>query len=166
MSSLYRYLDTNGDGTGTKNANGDYSSTPEVFYIQPPAGYSYRLCRLMILIEDAKGFQAGNYGSLAGALSNGVTIQTLNNDGVTCDITDGIAITHNAHYAILAYEVDLKVWGSGEDALVVRFCLNGIEKPIIIDGDHSGRLEVQLNDNFTGISEHYFMVHGEILKNQ
>lgn len=165
MSDLFRYLDTNGDGTGTKNANGNYSSAEEIFYIQPPAGLSYKLNRLMILIEDQKGFEAGNYGALAAALTNGIEIKAVNNDGITCDITDGIPITHNGHWAILAFDIDLKVWGSGEDLLIARFCLNGIGESIIIDGDQGGRFNVYLNDDFTGISEHYFMVQADIIRN-
>jgi len=51
---VYRYLDTNGDGTGTQNANGDYSGASEIFYIQPGPSEIIRLERMLILVGGRK----------------------------------------------------------------------------------------------------------------
>ena len=40
MAPVFQFLDTNGNGTGTVDATGDYSAGEEIFYISPPAGYS------------------------------------------------------------------------------------------------------------------------------
>ena len=58
-SLLARYLDTNGDGTGTKTAVGEYHDAgdgQEIFYIQPPAGTIYRISRMIPFVEDAGTF--------------------------------------------------------------------------------------------------------------
>ena len=49
---LFRYLDTVGDGSGEKNANGDYSIAEEIFFLQPPPGRVYRITRLIVSIMD------------------------------------------------------------------------------------------------------------------
>jgi len=49
---IYRYMDTNGDGTGTKSAVGNYV-TPTRFFIQPPDGEVYHLKRAMISVRDS-----------------------------------------------------------------------------------------------------------------
>ena len=61
--NISRFLDTNGNGTGTKNANGNYSGAAEIFYIQPPAGSRYQINRLIVEVEDAAGMIATEYGS-------------------------------------------------------------------------------------------------------
>lgn len=160
MASIYQYLDTNGDDTGEINAVGDYSSTPEVFYIQAPLGKKYELHRLIIAIEDSAGFRAERYGNLTAALTNGIEIKTLNDDGETCDLTDHKPIKTNAQWGMLCYDVDLKTWGAGDELLVARLTFEKAGEPLIIDGDMSGRLEVQLNDDFTGLVEQHFMVQG------
>lgn len=160
MASIYRYLDTNGDDTGDINAIGDYSSTPEVFYIQAPAGVKYELHRMIVAVEDGSGFRAERYGNLAAALTNGITIQCLNDDGVTCNLTDNRPIKTNAQWGMLCYDVELKSWGAGDELLLARLTFEKAGEPLIIDGDMSGRLEVQLNDDFTGLVEQHFMIQG------
>lgn len=160
MASLYRYLDTNGDGTGTKNANGDYSSAEEIFYIQPPANQRYELHRIIITLEDTSGFSAQEYGNLGAALTNGIEIKSRNNDVVTCDITAGIPIKTNAQWAALAFDVDLKSWGAGNELLTARLTFEKAGEPIVICGNIGGRLEVSLNDDFSGLITQYFMVQG------
>lgn len=155
-----RYLDTNGIGTGTKNANGDYSTVSDIFYIQPPAGTQYEINRMIVEIEDTAGFQAEEYGNLGAALTNGITVREQNGDGTVIDLTDGIPIKTNAGWGALCYDVDLKTWGAGDEVLLVRWTFATAGNPLFLNGDSLDRLEVILNDNFTGLVEHYFLVQG------
>lgn len=100
---LSRYLDDNGDGTGSKNANGNYSGAEEIFYCQPAAGEVFRISRMVVMIEDGSGFRAERYGSINGALGNGITIRSADNSssGVIVDFTDGTPIKTNAQWGRL-----------------------------------------------------------------
>lgn len=152
---LSRYLDTNGDGTGTKNANGNYSVTPEQFYIDGPC----TLTRMIVMIEDTAGMQAEEYGNLGVALTNGVTI-TIDRSGLdnnAVNLTDGLPIKTNAEWGRLCYDVDVKSWGAGDEVFLARWTFANAEPIKLGDGD---RLEVTLNDDFTGLIEHYFKVQG------
>jgi len=74
--SVDRFLDTNGDGTGTKSATGNYAESPVSFFIQPPAGEVFRLNRMLVHIEDSGTFDSGSYGNGI-TLTNGITVSKV-----------------------------------------------------------------------------------------
>ncbi len=157
---IFRYLDTNGDGTGTKNANGDYSGAADEFFIT--ADSPCEIHRMVIEIEDTSGFAAAEYGNLGTNLTNGVKVSVddhLGNELV--DLVDGLNVTTNAEWARLCYDADLKTWGAGNEFLMVRWTFARSGQPITLtDGD---KLIVTLNDNLSGLVSHYFMVQGYYL---
>ena len=64
VTPLFRYLDTDGDGTGTKDASVDYSGSPETeLFIAPPSGKIYTINQMLISIVDTGAFDAGDYGN-------------------------------------------------------------------------------------------------------
>ena len=91
---LIRYLDTNGDGTGTKDANGNYSVTPATFYIKPPLNEIYSITEFLIHVSDAQNFTITGFGSIA-ALTNGINIYAKRNNIISIDVMDGIPIKTN-----------------------------------------------------------------------
>jgi len=157
---ISRYLDDVGDGSGNKNANGDYT-TPDIFFIQPGAGEIYRIARLIISVEDGTGFTAVKYGNLA-ALTNGIQIRVQGDSGTIIDLTDNVPIKSNSHYGRTCYDVALKDWGAGDQLLCARWTFEKHGQMLRLDGDADGgeRLEVLLSDNFTGINFHYFLAQG------
>jgi hypothetical protein len=157
-----RFADTNGNGTGTKNANGDYSSSAEVFYLQPPAGVAYRVHRMIVSLEDTTGMTAQEYGNLAAALGNGVEIMVKDDSGTVADLTDGIPVKTNAQWGRMCYDVDVKTWGQGDELLVARWTFAKSGAAIVLNGNHNGRIEVLLNDDLRGLISHYFLVQGNI----
>lgn len=161
MPNFYRYMDSAGDGTGNKNFNGDYSSAAEQALLVAPYGTPYNVERLIVTIEDTSGMTAAEYGNLQGALTNGVEIKQYNENGVTLDITDGVPIKTNAAWAQLCYDVDLKTWGAGNEVLSVRFTFGKAGGPLRLSGDHNCYLAVELNDDFSGLVGHYFMLQGQ-----
>ena len=160
--NFYRYLDSVGDGAGTKDFLVDYSSSAMVAKIAPPVGKVFMINRLMITIVDTV-MSAGKYGGLT-ALTNGLTVGVSNAGGVTLDITDGIPIKTNASWANLCYDADVKRWGGSpdNDVLVARFSFWKSGKMIGLNGDGGDFLWVKINDNMTGLIAHHFMAQGFI----
>lgn len=157
---LSRYLDTNGNGTGTKNANGDYSGAVEEFYIEAQAGENLEIARMIVSVEDTGGMQAQEYGNLGSALTNGIEVKVLNeHDTVIMDLTDGIPIKTNAQWGIICYDVDVKSWGAGNSLLLVRWTFAKSGQLIYLE--EGQKLVVYLNDDLDGLLFHYFMVQGE-----
>ena len=157
---LCRYLDTNGNGTGTKSAVGDYSVTPETFFIQPAAGTYYFLYRILFSVEDNGAPNAGFYGSNL-TLTNGVILRSKTGAAEDTDFTDGIPIKRNAEFGRLAYDSTPQSYGIGDNFVLCRFTFDKFGGPLVLKGDDSQSLEIALNDDFSGLTGHYFMVEGQ-----
>jgi hypothetical protein len=166
MSLLIRYLDTDGDGGGTDNANGNYASAADDFYIEnalgAEGGQTYEIHRMIVSAQDTASMQAQEYGNLGAALTNGIRIYVDQGggDGETA-IDGGLAIKSNAEWGRLCYDVEVKSWGSGNEMLLVRWTFSKAGDPLILRQKNS-KLIVRLNDDFSGLIDHHFMVQGVI----
>ena len=156
---IYRVLDTNYDGTGTKNAVGDYSSTETHFGIADPNKH-FHLSRMLVQIEDSGAFTTNGYGAIAaGTITNGIKVLLVDaNEEMMVDLTDGVSIKSNNDWARVCYDVKLENWASGNGAVHVRWTFTNAGYPLRVDKGH--HFEVVLNDNFTGLVTQYFVVEG------
>ncbi len=163
---LFRYLDTVGDGSGSKNANGaGYSvGSPGIFKIQPPAGQVISLERMIVQIEDDGVPNAEKYGALA-ALTNGILVRIANDAGTIVELTDGLPIKSNSHWARLCYDVSFTGFASGNDFVDVRWTFAKSGRPVVLgDTGDNERLEVVCQDALDGLIGHTFKVQGFIIK--
>jgi hypothetical protein len=145
LAPVYRFLDTSGAGTGVKNAIS--STVPLTFYLQPPAGSTYNITRLIAVIEDSAVSDATKYGAVT--ITNGVTIRRVSGSSIIT-LTDGVAIKTNTQWARFC---EVRTVTTQLQAICE---LEGLR----LNGDRSERLEVVLNDDFSGLDGHYFMVQG------
>lgn len=155
---LFRYLDTDGDGTGTKNAIGDYSSAATDFYIQPPAGKIYTIERMLVYIQDTGAFDAEKYGN-AVTLTNGVSVSlTTSADVEILDLVDQIPIKTNSGWARQCFDVQVNSWGTGDETLIGRWTFSKTGSPLVLTDQK--KFKVTLNDSFAALVAHYFQVQG------
>ena len=159
---IKRYLDTNGDGTGTKNANGDYSVTPGRFYIQPPAGVIYLLDELLIHLVDTGAFAASDYGNIAGGLTNGVQLFAKRNGVTIFDLLDGVTIMNNGQFGHISADMSFPNWASSGGSITVGFKTSAYGLQFPLNGDTADSLEAILTDDLTGLLDHHFIVTGRI----
>ncbi|MCU7840858.1 MAG: hypothetical protein KZQ94_15950 [Candidatus Thiodiazotropha sp. (ex Troendleina suluensis)] len=159
---IYRYLDTNGDGTGTKNAVGNYTTETE-FFIAPGLAYQYGLHRMIVSIQDASGSSAAEYGNIGSALTNGIKISVIDSsDNELLDLTDGLPIKTNAEWAAACYDDTLNTWGQGNELFAIRWTFTKDSgDPLLIKPGN--RFSVVLNDDLTGLVSHKFFVRGKII---
>jgi len=165
MGHIYRYLDTVGDGTGTKNFNGDYRDPeglgPEVALFV--ADQRCELHRIIVSIEDTSGMQPNEYGNLGSALTNGIELKLYDhNDNEVVDLTDGEPILDNSGWAHHCYDVNLLSWGTSPavDLVVVRWTFAKSGSPLKLDPDWYLAVEIG-EDNLSGLIHHQFMVQGK-----
>jgi len=158
---LCRYLDTIGDGSGTKNANGDFSVTPKTFFIQPPATQIFRISRLLINIRDTGSLDTGNYGNNI-TLTNGIQIKLVDDFSTLLDLTDGLPIFTNIDWNKYCFNLDISTFGAGDQYLNLRWSFFRGQTILRLKGANNERLEAQLNDNFTSLVQHFFLVQGTI----
>jgi hypothetical protein len=156
-------MDTAGDGTGTKNLIGNYSATASavtVAYIASAGGGGADLHRLIFSIKDTSGMLAEEYGN-ASSLLVGYSFEILDADSNSIlDLNDGFKIQDNSDFATLCYDVDVKSWGTSptNEMLVARWTFSRAGSPLQLDPGY--RIQTTLNDDFSGLLSHRFMVQG------
>jgi hypothetical protein len=153
-----RFLDSIGDGSGTKSFIGNSSGSEA--RIVPSAGQVLVVQRLLVHIEDAGPFNADNYGGLAGALGTGHLIKIYRAGAAHTDLTDGVEIQANADWGKYCFDVTNQNFGAGNDFLQARWTFSKSGRPITLNGDNDDSLRVLLQDDFTGLVDHSFMVQG------
>jgi hypothetical protein len=161
LGPFMRYADTNGDGSGTKQAIGDYSGGEE-FFFQPAAGQVVEIHRLMVMIQSGGSFRADQYGGLGAALGTGIAVQKrVGAATVLADYTDGIPIQTNAAWSRLSYDVTFFTFGAGDNYLACRWTFARSGQPVQLSPGQ--RLSIVLNDDLTGLTEHTFNFQGHRL---
>lgn len=158
---LGRFLDTVGDGSGVKNASVNHAGAAQSYQIIAPAGSRYIITELTVNIRDGGTIDSNQYGNGIG-LTNGITVQTSNG---TPDfvLTDSVPILTNNDWGRFG-SIDHYTFGSGAEYLLskISFLSFGQRGLVLEPGTDADRLEVILNDNFSGLQQHYFYVKGYI----
>lgn len=163
LPSLIQFLDTNGDGTGDKAANVDYSSTSKKYFIQPPDGKKYIISEFIIHIADHNNFVINKFAHSAN-LVNGIKITVKSNGVVVRDLTNGEPIKTTAQLFYLSSNVNLMDFqGTSGQAMVVTCSADNCRTPLALFGNKNDTLEVNLNDDFSSLDDMRFMVRGAVL---
>lgn len=153
----YHFLSTNGDGTGDTSAIGDYSLAEEIFYHQPAVNEVFRVTRIVIEVGDDGNFDSGSYGNSV-TLTNGIVMRRINN-GVTRILTK-IPITINPHWPRYCFDENPSTYGTGANYMTYRWTYEKSGNPIRLVGATNDRLEIVLNDDFTGLVDQTFCIQG------
>jgi hypothetical protein len=160
---ISRFLDTAGDGSGTKNANGNYASAAEEFLITPDSGEQWWITRMIVSITDTAGMLQNEYGNLGAALTNGIAVDVQDDSGVLYSLTDeDVPVKTNAQWGAYCFDVALFSWGTSptNEELVVRWTFAKSGKPVQLRSWQGEKLVVTLNDDLTGLLTHRFLVQG------
>ena len=155
---ISRFADTNGDGTGTFEAIGNYSGGATDFWIEPPAGEYWHIFRLIVELRDTGSFRAEYYGAGA-ALTNGIKI-IHEVSAVENDLTAQSSIKNNAQWASYCYDINNINFGAGDDFMVARWTFANAGTALELFGDTDDKIIVRLNDDFTGLNAHRFLIQG------
>lgn len=159
--TLYRFLDTTGDGTGSKAMNIDGSTVPGKFKITVPDGQRYIIHRIFIHYEDTGTFDTDTYGTLV-ALTNGIEIEVYDsNDTLILDLNDGLPVKKNSDWSRNCYDIDVQDFGSGASKSTISarwtFAKDSLTGMMLEAGDY---FQFTINDNLTLLTEHHVAVRG------
>jgi hypothetical protein len=58
--------------------------------------------------------------------------------------------------------LDLIKFTGGSDSLVAAYRTSNFGVPFTLDGSQGHKIEITLNDSFTGLDDHHFIAHGRI----
>ena len=152
-----RYMDTIGDGSGVKNAIGDYASTPTIFKIKPRPSEIFHVHRLIPFLQDSGSLDTASYGNGI-ILTAGIEIKVVDDSGVLWDITDGVPIKSNAAWKKLCFDENISEYGQGDESGSWRYTFDKDGDHIVLDGANGGELQASFGDSFAQLVEHYFRV--------
>ena len=138
------------DDTGERNAVGNYSEPTEFYYEATKAVYIHRM---IVQIVEGPGKKQNRYGPRR-ALSNGYTVIIKDKSGkVVNDLCDGVPIY--AHDDLKRYCYDVTATG---ESVTARWTFAKSGEAVYLPVDY--RLSITLNDNFSRLDGHYFMLQG------
>lgn len=159
MSTLFpiaRHLDTIGDGTGQKNANGNYSVSPQTFKYIIPEGKGAELSTIAIHISASSNFALSSYGNIAGGLNNGMTIQ-LGLNGNEYQMLDH-PIKNNDDLFHLSPSMNHINFAGGGDSICIPITADQFGFKLSLSG--GDYIQFTLNDDFSGLSSHHIQIYG------
>lgn len=152
-----RFLTDDGTPTGDKSAAKNYTTPGEV-YIQPPTGHVFHLHRMFIEIEDDGVWSSEKYGSLA-TLTNGIHVKVMEGSTVLANLTDGIPVKSISHWSRYCYDMRIDTVGPGNSFASIRWTFER-DSPSPITINAGQRLAIQMSDDLSGLTGHYFMAKG------
>jgi len=157
---ISRFLDTIGDGSGSNEAIGDYSGGQQLFRFKPTGGPYAEITRMIVHITDSGAIDADLYGNGI-TLTNGIQLAIFE-DGVKIqDLTDpNHPILSNAHWGHYCYDETTLDFGSGNNHIVIRWTFARTGVPVYLNSSKNQELAVILNDDFSGLAAHGFLVQG------
>lgn len=157
-------LDTVGDGSGTKNAIGDYT-VPETFQLKPAVGSTYELARVIVSITDAGALNTETYGALP-TLTNGIDMYIEDSEGIRYYLTDvDFPVKTNSGWADVMYDQTYETLAGGDKHIVHRLSFPRIFGDMIeLDGDKGDALVVAISDNLVGLVGHRFHAQGHVIR--
>lgn len=156
---FFRFLDTVGDGSGTKSAIGNYAGGVQKFRLNPGVGEILHLTRLIVTVTDAGPLDADAYGK-AIVLTNGIQIYKYEGSDKVINLTDNVPVKTNGHWASFCYDVSALEFGTGSDVLQVRWSFDKTGTLIQLADVQSEYFSVELHDDFSGLVDHTFQVQG------
>lgn len=148
------------EGDTRKNANENYAGGAVKFELKASDfGQNAKLVLMDVLayLQDSGSLDTESYGNGI-TLTNGVKI-FVEKDGSAIDLLDGEPILWNSHYGKHGWGTTIQSYGSGDESLqaVIKFKElfgYGLE----LDAATDDRIYVELNDDLTGLVEHFFKV--------
>lgn len=152
-----RFFDTVGDGSGTKNAIGDYSLMPQDFILTPNPERSLNVGRIIIEIVDGGSLDAGRYGNGI-VLTNGIFLLLVDADLTTeRNYMENMPVLTNGDWARFTGNIIISTFGAGDNFLTAVWDLTTSGKPVTLNNQS---LVMRLNDDFSNLVSHTFVAQG------
>lgn len=151
-------MSSNGDGTGTVDWVGDYSSGA-IAKLIPPSGQVYRVARMIVSIQDDGAVNdSSKYGNIT--ITRGIYVKLHDHRGTT--VLTPHTITTTFDWGTYCYDVTVTDFATGGNYYQARWSFDKSGQFLRLDGDQGDQFHVHLGDDFTGLNHHTFLVQGYI----
>lgn len=160
---LFRYLDSVGDGTGTKNM----AAAADEYFLKPPTTSTFIIDEINIRIDDDLIATPDKFGGIT-ALGTGCSLDIMSQlpgKSLTqiVDLLDAVKLKTNADIAALG---PMEIWNDAPGSvLVARINLRNRSEPVAIFGKDSEFLRFNVVDNLSTLLHVYVLAIGRITSN-
>lgn len=155
-----RFLTANGDGTGEHNLNGDYSLTPLVAYYE--ATSRFELASLLVNISDSSKFVQTGYGGISqGTILNGIRFYIQPVGGSDIPILASFGITQNYQWLSITPDADITTFDLTPQTMAIFVNTKRLYGKYL-HMNAGEKIKVVLNDNFTDLVNHSFIIGGTL----
>ena len=152
-------LSTNGDGTGTTSIVADYGTVGETFEVANPSSVAYTVVsRIIVFVQDTGVFSQVKFGATT-ALTNGIVLDVQRADDSVLYPLTAAPIKKNGDWAALMFDVDVKAWGVGDEALVGRWTFSKFVPGGLVLKD-GARLVAAVDDDMTDLVDFVLTAQG------
>lgn len=151
-------MDSVGDGTGTTEFNEDFSGgSATVARFRAPENEIVRITRTIIWLEATADFQADRYvPTIVGDLSVGINVEAIDaNDALLIKFTEDEPIHTLGEYGKFSVGGSTSTDnGNNTRYFSAHFAALGL---VLVEGE---AVQFTLNDDFSGLKEHRFLLAG------
>lgn len=139
------------------NANVKGDITPVDFIFEPAASEAFVVERLMIFGLGSTNVTGPTY--IDQTITNGLTIQLHNAGGLIHDITENHPILSNDDLTSYCYDARQNLFAANPKSISARYTFSKDSgSGILFDGSKGDKLVITINDDLTGLVEHYLRV--------
>ena len=151
-TQLRRFLDTNGDGSGTTSCSVDGSVVPIALKLQPSVSEVAEIHHLIIYIDDVGMFNIDDFGGDP-ALANGLLIQVRDKstDAVVHDLFDGMSIKSNKDWRRATFDTAISPDMGVNRVMTIKITLTNEGQQLRIGKNHY--LAAIVQDDLTVIDD-------------
>ena len=137
-----------------ENAIGDYSSSAAIYEFPAFGTADAYINEIHVTIIAPAAIDYDEYGSLP-ALTNGVIIALFQKDEYRF-VSPAFTVNHD-YQRLFNGNIKIPAWKKGNRVMTATLKL---DVPVILKGGSTDALQVQVNDNFTGLIGHHFTATG------
>ena len=156
---IFQLLSSNGDGTGTTSAIGNYAVTPLSLTFKQAEKEVVHIHRILIKVQDTGAFDADKYGNGI-TLTNGIRLYHRNSADEILEELTAYPVKTSGDWAGQCFDLNHFTFGTGDEIITVRWTFSKSGIPVILKLHEGEYLEIYLNDNFTGLTDHLFKIDG------
>lgn len=148
------------------NAIADYSSgVTEFSYTNLSSTEKIFIGDLVIKIQDDGPFNLNNYGNIGTTASNGLNIYYTSATGATKNYIVGTTYPVQKNSDYFNYTTDINLINNDTGASLMNINLNFQKNHSNVQLGTGDKIAVELNDDFTNLTEHTFSITGFIYQN-
>jgi len=145
---FFRFLDSVGNGSGSKTMVANFSGAATSYKMIVPAGKIYIATQFVIHISGAGSYSATNFGGIA-TLTNGILLNIRMN-GVVGSLLDNVAIKDNSTFYHMSPQLMQIINLAGATSvLVAQYNPSDFGLPATLNGDTGDYIEAVLHDDFS-----------------